>query len=163
LHKRKNLNFDMFVIVILESVKYNLNSLCFQENKTVILRQGFFMVDTLAFGQKIRAARESFKRNNPEYSLRKFAAAVGISPTFLSKIEKGEFAPPAADKIIKIAELLNLDADELLALADKVDPKLNEIIREQPKEMAAFLRTASGMSADQLTSITDMLGKLNKN
>jgi transcriptional regulator with XRE-family HTH domain len=120
------------------------------------------MVDSLAFGQKIRKAREAFKRNNPEYSLRKFAAAVGISPTFLSKIEKGEFAPPAADKIMKIAELLNLDADDLLALADKVDPKLNEIIREQPKEMAAFLRTASGMSADQLKSITDMVGKLNK-
>ena len=38
----------------------------------------------------------------------------------------------------------------LLALAEKVDPALNDIILEKPKAMAAFLRTASGMSEAQL-------------
>jgi len=120
------------------------------------------MVGNPSFGQKIRIAREELKRSNPEYSLRRFAAAVGLSPTFISKIEKGEFAPPAADKIIKMAELLKLDADELLALANKVDPKLSVIIREQPKEMATFLRTVSGMSAEQLKSLTDMVNQIKK-
>lgn len=41
-----------------------------------------------------------------------------------------------------MAELLGTDADELLALAGKVDPTLPDIIREMPRAMADFLRTA---------------------
>ena len=52
---------------------------------------------------------------------------------------------------MRIADLLDADRDELLALAEKVDPDLNNIILEKPKAMAAFLRTASGMSEEQLT------------
>lgn len=107
-----------------------------------------------AFGQRIRDLREARKRTDPSFSLRKFATAVGISPTFLSKIETGEFDPPKAEKIITMAELLGIDADELLALAEKVDPELTDIIREKPMAVADFLRTTRGMSAEQLRAIT---------
>ena len=107
-----------------------------------------------AFGQRIRDLREARKRTDPNFSLRKFATAVGISPTFLSKIETGEFDPPKAEKIITMAELLGIDADELLALAEKVDPELTDIIREKPMAVADFLRTTRGMSAEQLRAIT---------
>jgi transcriptional regulator with XRE-family HTH domain len=90
----------------------------------------------------IRKLREERKKSDPSYSLRRFAQAVGISATFLSKVETGEFDPPAQDKIKRMAHLLDIDADELLAMAGKVDPDLPEIIREQPKAMADFLRTA---------------------
>jgi len=109
------------------------------------------------FGQRIRDLREARKRTDPNFSLRKFAKAVGISPTFLSKIETGEFDPPAADKIIRMAELLEVDADELLAIAEKVDPELTEIIRERPVAMADFLRTTRGMSAEKLQELTERL------
>ncbi len=109
------------------------------------------------FGQRIRDLREARKRTDPNFSLRKFAKAVGISPTFLSKIETGEFDPPAADKIIRMAELLEIDADELLAIAEKVDPELTEIIRERPVAMADFLRTTRGMSAEKLQELTERL------
>jgi transcriptional regulator with XRE-family HTH domain len=109
------------------------------------------------FGQRIRDLREARKRTDPNFSLRKFAKAVGISPTFLSKIETGEFDPPAADKIIRMAELLEIDADELLAIAEKVDPELTEIIRERPVAMADFLRTTRGMSADKLRELTERI------
>ncbi len=109
------------------------------------------------FGQRIRDLREARKRTDPSFSLRKFAKAVGISPTFLSKIETGEFDPPAADKIIRMAELLEIDADELLAIAEKVDPELTEIIRERPVAMADFLRTTRGMSAEKLQELTERL------
>ena len=117
------------------------------------------MAGNKAFGERLRQLREERKRSDPAFSLRKFAQSVGISATFLSKIERGEFDPPKADRIIKMAELLNVDADDLLALADKVDPSLNEIIREQPKAMADFLRTASGLSADELKRLTEMVRK----
>ncbi|MBF0155179.1 MAG: helix-turn-helix transcriptional regulator [Magnetococcales bacterium] len=95
-----------------------------------------------AFGMLIRGLREEKKKNDPAFSLRRFAQTVGISATFMSKVETGEFDPPAQDKIKRMAQLLGIDTDELLALAGKVDPDLPEIIREQPKAMANFLRTA---------------------
>lgn len=106
------------------------------------------------FGERIRLLREQRKKTNPEFSLRKFAQIIGISATFMSKIERGEYDPPKAEKIIRMAELLEVDPDELLALANKVDPTLNEIIREQPVALADFLRTTRGMSAEELLKIT---------
>ena len=113
------------------------------------------------FGRRIRELREERKRTDPRFSLRKFAAAVGISPTFLSKVEKGEFGPPAPERIKKMADLLEVDADELLALADRVDPELSEIIKDEPKAMADFLRTAReiNLSPDELRRLTNKLRK----
>ena len=109
-----------------------------------------------AFGKRIRELREAKKRIDPKYSLRQFAQAAGISATFLSKVETGAFDPPAPDKIKKMAELLEVDSDELLALAGKVDPELPEIIREQPRAMADFLRTAreQKLSAEEIRALT---------
>lgn len=111
------------------------------------------------FGERIRQLRENRKKSDPRFSLRKFAETVGISPTFLSKVEVGEFAPPSPENIKKMAELLGVDADELLALAGKVDPALSEIIKDQPKAMADFLRTARDMnvSEEELRKLTEKL------
>ena len=113
------------------------------------------------FGKRIRELREAKKKTDPSFSLRQFAERVGISATFLSKIETGEFDPPKADRIIKMAELLGVDKDDLLALAGKVDPELGEIIRDQPKAMADFLRTAreKGLSAKELEDLTEQIKK----
>jgi len=108
------------------------------------------------FGKRVRELREAKKAADPSFSLRQFAVKVGISATFLSKIETGEFDPPQAKHIITIAELLDVDADELLALAGKTDPELEEIIKTAPKAMADLLRTArdSGLTAEDLEQIT---------
>ena len=108
------------------------------------------------FGKRIRKLREAKRKTNPDFSLRRFAKAVGISATYVSKVENGEFAPPAPDKIKKMAQLLEVDADVLLALAGKVDPALSKIIREQPKAMADFLRTAhdQNLSAEDIEKLT---------
>jgi transcriptional regulator with XRE-family HTH domain len=51
---------------------------------------------------------------------RETAKKIGVSPTYLSKIERGDFDPPAEDKVRRIAEIIGRDADELLALARRV-------------------------------------------
>lgn len=108
------------------------------------------------FGKRVRELREAKKAADPSFSLRQFAVKVGISATFLSKVETGDFDPPSAEKIIKMAELLDIDADELLALAGKTDPELDEIIKTAPKAMADLLRTARdrGLTAEDLEQIT---------
>lgn len=109
------------------------------------------------FGKRIRELREAKRKVDATFSLRQFAEKVGISATFLSKVETGEFDPPKAEKIIKMAELLGVDADELLALARKIDPELGGIIQNQPKAMAEFLRTARGLSAKEIEKLTQSI------
>jgi transcriptional regulator with XRE-family HTH domain len=87
---------------------------------------------------------------------------VDVSPTFLSKMERGEFDPPKPEKIMRMAELLGVDADELLALAGRVDPELNEIIRENPGVLPDLLRTVRGMSEEQLRKLAEQAEQARK-
>jgi len=112
------------------------------------------------FGDIVREAREKLKVGNPEFSLRRFAVRVGISPTFLSKVETNEFTPPKAEKVIKIAEALGLDPDMLLSKASRIAPDLKRIVTEQQPEMAEFLRTTEGMSAEQWREMLEAAKKI---
>lgn len=87
------------------------------------------------FGNKARKLREVLG-----ISQRQCAFKIGITPTYLSKIERGEFQPPSEDIIKKMAEIFNYDSDELLSYADKVDSDLVAIIKENPKKYGALLR-----------------------
>jgi transcriptional regulator with XRE-family HTH domain len=111
------------------------------------------------FGKRVRELREAKKRTDPSFSLRRFAQAVDVSATFLSRVENGEAPPPKAEKVKKMAELLDADPDELLALAGKVDPELPGIILESPRAMADLLRTArdEGLSDEEIRRVTEEL------
>jgi transcriptional regulator with XRE-family HTH domain len=113
---------------------------------------------SIEFGKKVRELREEKRKKDPAFSLRRFAQEVGVSAAFLSKVEIGEAPPPKAEKIIKMAKLLDANPDELLSLAGKVDPTLPEFIREKPK-MADFLRTAREVkiSDEQIENLTRQL------
>ena len=103
------------------------------------------------FGAFIRRQREA-----KEIGLREMAKKIGVSPTYLSKVERDEFSPPAEDKVRKIAVILDLDTDELLARAGRVASDLTEIIRRQPRETASFLRSTAGrLTADEWRQLTE--------
>ena len=67
------------------------------------------------FGEFVRREREA-----REIGLREMAKMIGVSPTYLSKVERDEFAPPAEDKVKAIAQIIGCDVDELLARAGRV-------------------------------------------
>jgi transcriptional regulator with XRE-family HTH domain len=100
------------------------------------------------FGALIRREREA-----KEIGLREMAKKIGVSPTYLSKIERDEFAPPTEEKVRKIAEIIGRDPDELLALAGRVASDLTDIIRKRPREMADFLRAAKGLTAEDMARL----------
>lgn len=93
------------------------------------------------FGERIRE-----KRTEKQITLRKFAEMIGVSPTYVSQIERNEFNPPSEEKIRLIAKILDEDTDEMLALANKVSSDLPRIIQQHPKQAATFLRTVEGFS-----------------
>lgn len=61
------------------------------------------------------------KRAEKKLSLRDVAVAAEISPSQLSKLERGLVKTPSNDTLVKIAYALNVDKDDLLALAGKID------------------------------------------
>ena len=103
------------------------------------------------FGAFIRRKREAME---PKVGLREMARMIGVSPTYLSKVERDDFPPPAEDKVRKIAEIIKCDADDLLARAGKVSTDITDIIKRQPVELASLLRTANGLTTDDIARLT---------
>jgi transcriptional regulator with XRE-family HTH domain len=89
------------------------------------------------FGKRLRELRIG-----KNITLRKFAQDVGISPTYLSKVERGDFSPPTEDRIKDFAKALGENPDELLAIAGRISSDLTNIIMQHPSEVADLLRTA---------------------
>jgi transcriptional regulator with XRE-family HTH domain len=95
-----------------------------------------------SFGQTIRELR----LKNTDYSLREFAMLLSVSAPYLSDIERDRRDPPKAEIIIKMAELLSVEANELLALADKTPPDLHNTFKKNPtytRMVPEFIRTAN--------------------
>src|SRR5690349_12513225 len=101
------------------------------------------------FGAFIRREREA-----KELGLREMAKMIGVSPTYLSKIERDEFPPPAEDRVRAIAEIIECDPDDLLARAGRVSSDITDIIKRQPIQLAALLRTTKGFSAEDIARLT---------
>jgi transcriptional regulator with XRE-family HTH domain len=97
------------------------------------------------FGIYVRQRREELLRNDRSFSLRQVAGRIGIEPAYLSKIERGDFAPPSEEVIRKLAYELGENPDILLALAGKVSKDLMEIIVQRPKLIAELLRQIKEM------------------
>lgn len=107
------------------------------------------------FGDVLRA-----KRLAKGYSLRRFAELVGVSPTYLSHVEQGKLHPPTAERVTRMAELLDENADEMIASAGRVPDDLPDIIKRQPLQMPELLREANGLSADQLAKLVKQARRL---
>lgn len=93
-----------------------------------------------SFGTFLRQQRERLLETDKRFSLRQVAQRVGIEPAYLSKIERGDFAPPSEQVIRKLATELEENPDILLALAGKVSEDLKDIILQRPELMAELLR-----------------------
>lgn len=93
-----------------------------------------------SFGDFIRKRRERLRANDPAYSVRQVAQRMGIQPSYLSKVERGEVAPPSEQTTRKLAHELGLDSDMLLAMAGKVSSDLQDVIRRRPELFAELIR-----------------------
>lgn len=92
------------------------------------------------FGDFVRHRRESLREDDAAYSVRRVAQRMGIQPSYLSKVERGEVAPPSEATTRRLAEELDVDADMLLAMAGKVSSDLQDVIRRRPELFAELIR-----------------------
>lgn len=104
----------------------------------------------MSIGQRLRA-----RRTDLGLGLREAARAIGISPTFLSRIEtKGE--SPSEDVLRRLAALLGEDFDDLMCLAGRIAEDVRQVILSDP-QMPAFLRAAAacGLTGADLLRLLD--------
>lgn len=106
------------------------------------------------FGERLREARVA-----KGYSLRKFAKEADVSPTYLSQVEQDKVAPPTADRVKRIADLLGESVDEWMAYADRLDEELPDIIHSDPA-VPDLLRAVQGMTPEQLKKVRAAADKI---
>ncbi len=94
----------------------------------------------MSFGDYIRQIREQLRESDKRYSVRQTAQRIGVEPAYLSKIERGDVAPPSEATIRRLAQDLGVDVDVLLAMAGKVSSDLREIIMRRPRLFAELIR-----------------------
>jgi transcriptional regulator with XRE-family HTH domain len=99
------------------------------------------------FGRTIQELRRA--RNLTQRDL---AARLGIDFTYLSKLENDRGEPPGEATVRKIAEILEADPEELLALAGKLPAELRErALRDV--DFARFLRRLPEVPDDELRKV----------
>lgn len=99
------------------------------------------------------------KREDKGISLRCMAKQVGVSPTYLSMVERGVLAPPAEDKIEAIASIVVVDIRELMGRAQRVPSDVSEIIKRNPLEITLLLQTIDGLDGKDISKVARKIQK----
>jgi HTH-type transcriptional regulator, competence development regulator len=106
-----------------------------------------------SFGTRIRRRR---REHEPPLTQRQVAELVGIDFTYLSKLENDQVGQsPSEDLVGKLADTLDEDRDELLALAGKIPIDPLRRIAANDVEVARLLRRLPDMPPDRLRRVLD--------
>ena len=96
-----------------------------------------------SFGECLRQLRKE-KR----ITQRELAKQINVDFTYISKIETGALQPPSEDIIIKIAKILEINAEQMIILGKKIPTTYKDFIVED--ELAElFLREVPKMSEEK--------------
>lgn len=88
-----------------------------------------------SFGDYVRSVRQQ-----REISLRKMAQMMDVSFAYLSRVERGLHPPPTEDRCRQMAEILDVDPDDLISRAGRVPRDVAEIIRSDPVSWVRRIR-----------------------
>lgn len=97
--------------------------------------------DSKSLGDLIREAR------TPKGSLRDFAKKLDITPSYLSDIENDRRIP-AEEVLQRIADLLELDFDELMAKAGRFGEEAERYMRKHPTVGVLFRKLSDSKTPD---------------
>jgi len=87
-------------------------------------------------------------------SLRELAGRIGVSGTYLSRVEHGHDPAPTPDRQVAIAEVLGLPRTVLVELARQTGPAVDGYLRRVPEAGALFLEIARrGLRGPQIARI----------
>lgn len=86
--------------------------------------------------------------------LRELAGRIGVSGTYLSRVENGHDPTPTPDRLVAIADALGLPRPVLVELARQTGPAVDGYLRRVPEAGALFLEIARrGLRGPQIARI----------
>lgn len=96
------------------------------------------MADTRTFGDRIRDARV-----DKDLSLRELARLLGMAPSYLNDIENSRRIP-SEEITIELCRVLELNFDELMAVAGRFGADTERYLRRNPVAGALFSKDLEG-------------------
>lgn len=109
------------------------------------------------FGHVLRA-----KRLEKKLGLRRFAELAGISPTYLCRVEQCSVMPPTVDRVRRMAELLEENPDQWIALAGRASDDLSATVAEAPVEVLQIVRAMRDMTPRQLQKLREAVDRITR-
>jgi len=114
-------------------------------------------VEAQEFGARLRELRKQFGLTQ-----RALAEKLDVDFSYLSKIESGVAPPPSEKVILRLAEVLNADRDELLTLAGKIPPDIAEALKNrEARQLLRSKRTQTIMRTSNKISGSIKMGSQN--
>ena len=95
------------------------------------------------FSQRLKQLRSDAKMG-----VRELGRALDVTGMHISNMEKGK-SMPSPELTRKIANVLNTDVDELLQLANQVDPEVIDVIQSNHQAIPSLLRSAKNLTPEQ--------------
>ena len=114
------------------------------------------MSNEATFGQRVQALRVEKRMG-----IRELGRALDISAMHISNLEKGK-SMPSSDLVERIAAELQGDLDELLHLADQLDPAVVNVIQSNPYTVPSLLRSAKNLTPEQWAKLQKQVEKMAK-
>jgi transcriptional regulator with XRE-family HTH domain len=96
-------------------------------------------------GDHLRGLRERRGDHDPGFSLRQVASRCGVTPAYLSRVERDQVSPPGEETLVKLSDELGENRDVLLAMAGKISSDLRAVILARPKLFAELIRSMKSM------------------
>ena len=93
--------------------------------------------------------------------VRELGRLAGVTGMHISNIEKSK-STPSPELVQKIAKALDANVDELLYLADQVDPEVVDVIHNNPYAIPTFLRSAKNLTPEQWEKLQKQVEKMSK-
>jgi transcriptional regulator with XRE-family HTH domain len=108
--------------------------------------------DTTGFGRYLRACRRAAR-----LSQRQLANQLGIDFTYVSKLENGHEEPPSADTLRRLAVVLGVPEEHMLAKGGKIPAELRKRASEDP-EFAYLVQQLPNVPPQALRRIFEAAG-----
>lgn len=102
-------------------------------------------------GEYVKEIREGLRKESKEFSLRRVAKRVGVTPSFLSQLESGKAF--SEEVVVLLAKELREDPDVLLAMSGKLSPRFKAALMRRPKLFAELISAAEKLPDEALIRV----------
>ena len=98
-------------------------------------------------------------RSEANMGVRELGRALDVTGMHISNMEKGK-SMPSPELTRKIATVLNTNVDELLKLANQVDPEVIDVIQSNHQAIPSLLRSAKNLTPEQWETLKQQVEEM---